>query len=103
MPGVKELLKESGVALLDQIEERLEPLPALQARIESAIVDDPPVSIRDGGMIREGYHDGLDELREIARDGKSYITGIKNKLEIGRASCRERVQITVLGVGLKYN
>ncbi len=80
IPGVKELLKESGVALLDQIEERLEPLPALQARIESAIVDDPPVSIRDGGMIREGYHDGLDELREIARDGKSYITGIKNKL-----------------------
>src|SRR5690625_6477605 len=31
-------------------------------------------------MIREGYHDGLDEPRELARDGKSYITGIKNKL-----------------------
>src|SRR5690625_8020718 len=100
MAGIKELLEESGAALLDQIEERLEPLPALQARIESAIVDDPPVSIRDGGMIREGYHDGLDELREIARDGKSYITGIKNKQaaesgipsQIGRASCRERGQ-----------
>ncbi|MEJ7637539.1 MAG: DNA mismatch repair protein MutS [Singulisphaera sp.] len=41
--------------------------------IESALVDDPPLALKEGGLIREGYHADLDELREIARGGKSWI------------------------------
>ncbi|MFU8813168.1 MAG: DNA mismatch repair protein MutS, partial [Balneolaceae bacterium] len=59
---------------------RLKTMASLQERIDAALVDDPPASIREGGLFKEGFHDDLDELRSIARDGKSYIAGIKNKL-----------------------
>lgn len=80
IPLLKRLLKSADVNLLDDINVRLKLLLDVQERIEAAIIDDPPASIRDGGMFRTGFNDDLDELREIASDGKSYIARIKNQL-----------------------
>ena len=52
-------------------------LSAVITLIERAIVDDPPVLIRKGGVIRDGYHEELDRLRVISRDGRQWIADIE--------------------------
>ena len=48
-------------------------LPELVALIDSAIVDEPPINLKDGGVIQPGYHDELDELREAATQGRKWL------------------------------
>ena len=58
---------------LGDLRERLDPLEDLIASIRSTLVDAPPVHIREGGLVREGFSDELDELRQIAGDGKAWM------------------------------
>ncbi|WP_317137860.1 DNA mismatch repair protein MutS [Methanochimaera problematica] len=69
-------------------------MKSFAALIESAIVDDPPVLAKNGGVIREGYDEGLDELRYIATSGKDWIADFQQRE-------RERTGIKSLKVG--YN
>ncbi len=62
--------------------------------IERAIVDEPPFSIREGGVIKSGYNSDLDELHGISKDGKDYILEIEN---------RERERTGIKGLKIKYN
>lgn len=80
VPAVKTELSGVEPRLLQSISDRLRLLIELQERISEALVENPPAGIREGGMIAEGFHAELDELREIARNGKSYITRIKDQL-----------------------
>jgi DNA mismatch repair protein MutS len=73
LPRIKARLAERGSPLLNELEQSLELCPEIRAGIEQALVDDPPLALKEGGLIREGYHPTLDELREIARGGKSWI------------------------------
>lgn len=82
IPAVKIELSGTEPELLKSVNGRLRLLIELQERIAKALVEDPPAGIRDGGMIADGFHPELDELREIARNGKSYITRIKDKLAV---------------------
>jgi len=66
--------------LLKDINSRLKMLVDVQERIEDALAEDPPASIRDGAIFKDGFNKDLDELREIARNGKKYIADIKNSL-----------------------
>ncbi len=72
----------------------LDPLRDLHTILCDAIEDDPPATLHEGGMIRDGYDADLDELRRISRDGKSYIAGIESRE-------RERTGIPTLKV--RYN
>ncbi len=81
-----ELLREEGNIL--------ENLPEMTQLIASALVDEPPVRVSDGNIIREGYHKELDELRELSRDSKSWIARYQTNL-------REDLGIKTLKVG--YN
>ena len=58
---------------LNQLEAALELCPEIRAEIEAALVDDPPLSVKEGGLIRDGYHPELDQLRGHASGGKSWI------------------------------
>src|SRR5699024_12856776 len=49
-------------------------------RSSDLIVEDPPASVRNGGIFEDGFNDELDELRDIARNGKNYIKEIKDEL-----------------------
>jgi DNA mismatch repair protein MutS len=80
IPRIKMQIGNIDNLLLGSVNERLKLLLDVQERISGALVEEPPASIRDGGMIAEGFHDDLDELREIARNGKKYIAQIKDKL-----------------------
>ena len=92
MPEIKNILKAFNSSPLDEINRFIDDINELYGLIFSAIVDDPPFSIREGGIIRDGYDEDIDKLNSILRDAKGYIlklesdekekTGIRN-LKIG--------------------
>ncbi len=92
VPQLKEKLQQVLCSPLQQIGEKLDSCEDVAELIAKAIVEDPPVGIKEGGMIRAGYHVELDELREIQKNGKQWLaqleqqereaTGIKS-LKIG--------------------
>ena len=92
LPAIREKLVGVHSQLLREINDSIDPLPDILDLVSRSIVDDPPVSVREGGMIRAGYNDQVDELHDIMQGGKGVIarieadekekTGIKN-LKIG--------------------
>ncbi len=66
---------------------RLHALPELTARLRAALVDEPPVVVRDGGMIRTGFDPALDELRSASHEGKNWIASLQDR-EIERTGIR---------------
>ncbi len=94
VPEIRERLLSFGSDLLQEIAQGLDPLEEVVQKIRERIVDDPPATVTEGGIIRDGYHQELDELRSISREGKGWIA----KLE---AEERRRTGIPSLKVG--YN
>lgn len=80
IPALREELKPVESERVSEIRDRLKEMTDLCRMIDRAIVEEPPAGIRDGEMIREGFNGQLDELKEIARSGKNWITEIRNKL-----------------------
>lgn len=94
LPQIIELLEQIESSLLTTLREKLDPLPDMVELIATAIVDDPPFVMREGGLIREGYHVELDELRSISREGKGWIARLEKEE-------KERTGISSLKV--RYN
>jgi len=92
LPKIKAKLCGRKAALLDQLEGSLDLCADVRGAVEAAVVDDPPLSILEGGMIRPGYNAALDELRDLARGGKEWIARYQAR-EI------ERTGIPTLKVG----
>jgi DNA mismatch repair protein MutS len=94
VPDIKKLLGKADVSseLLKATESALDGLPEMVRLIDDVIVEEPPVSVREGGLIKKGASEELDELKRITTDGKHWIseleaderrkTGIK-KLRVG--------------------
>lgn len=80
IPRLKSQFSGMDEPLLQDILGRLKLLIEVQERIHTALKEDPPASLRDGGMISEGFNEELDELRDIAKNGKKYIAEIKDGL-----------------------
>ena len=94
LPGLKALLEEFDVPLLREIENQIVPLPELAEEITRALNDELPLTITDGGVIRTGYHAGLDELRKAATEGKSWLANIQS---------REQERTGIKSLKVKYN
>ncbi|MDR7545289.1 MAG: DNA mismatch repair protein MutS [Armatimonadota bacterium] len=93
LPDLKEeVARLDDPASLGRLAAAIDPHAQIAARISRAIVDDPPTSIRDGGLIRPGYDRTLDELRSAAAEGKAWIAGLE-------AAERQRTGIKSLRVG----
>ena len=73
LPKVKARLAGRKAARLQQLEERLDLCPDVRGRIESALADDCPLTSREGGFIRAGFHAELDAQRDLAKGGKQWI------------------------------
>ncbi len=73
LPPVKELLTNANSQLLHDLQVSLDPCPELQEQLAAALVDECPLAVRDGGIIRPGFHEQLDEYRELAAGGKQWI------------------------------
>lgn len=73
IPRIKAKLCGRRSALLSELETQLDLCADVRGAIEAALVDDPPLSLLEGGLIRPGYNAPLDELRDLARGGKEWI------------------------------
>lgn len=92
VPSIKQQLLDSGKETLARLGEKLDECADIEGFLSNSITDNPPISIKEGDVIREGYNERLDELRFASRNGKDWIaqleqkerelTGIKN-LKIG--------------------
>ena len=88
LPHIKQILKEFGCDLMKEINADLDPLEDITALIEQSIEDDPPITVREGGMIKTGFNEEVDKLRRAKTEGKQWLaeleaaererTGIKN-------------------------
>ncbi|OGV06231.1 MAG: DNA mismatch repair protein MutS [Stygiobacter sp.] len=94
IPLIKQLLDQSSVETITAINHKLNSLESLIEKIESAVADDPPLAISDGGVIRKGFNVELDELRSLSTNAKDWIANLQ-KTE------RERTKISSLKVS--YN
>jgi len=94
VPQVREALANSESSLLQVLHDALDELADVRALIESAIQDDPPAKLIDGGVIRDGYSSELDELRSISRDAKQIIAGLE---------AEERARTGIGTLRIRYN
>jgi DNA mismatch repair protein MutS len=79
VPAIREICRQVGSTPLLELAERLDACKELADAIGAAIADDPPVSLREGGLIREGFDPKLDELREASRNGKTWIADLERR------------------------
>ncbi len=92
LPDVKKILEHCQSEMLKDIYENLDELEDIHELIEKAIVEDPPMTVKDGGIIKMGYDEEVDKLKTATTEGKNWIiqleadekekTGIKN-LKVG--------------------
>ena len=88
LPPIKYILEEMQSALLGGVRDDLDTLEDLCTLIKDAVIDDPPLAMKEGGIIRDGYSEEVDTLRHAKSDGKDWLakleeeerenTGIKN-------------------------
>ncbi|OUQ21763.1 DNA mismatch repair protein MutS [Lachnoclostridium sp. An14] len=94
LPYIKDLLKDFTSQILKNIWEDLDPLEDIRDLIAAAIVDEPPISVREGGMIREGFHEETDRLRNAKTEGKTWLA----ELEV-----KEREKTGIKNLKIKFN
>lgn len=79
IPTIRALLLDSSSTTLKAIASLIDECEDIAGKIESAIMEEPPVSIRDGGIIKYGYHARLDEYREAGQSGKRWIAELESQ------------------------
>ena len=94
LPHIKTVLKESDCRLLSEIEQEMDGLEDLYHLIKDAICDDPPVMIREGGMIRTGFDKDIDMLRTAKTEGKTWLAKLEEE---------DRERTGIKNLKIKYN
>ena len=94
LPFIKQLLNSFEGGLLGEIQEELDALEDLYGLIDAAINEDPPLAMKEGGIIRDGYDETIDQYRQAKHEGKQWISELE-------ASEREKPGIRNLKI--KYN
>ncbi|MCC5804173.1 DNA mismatch repair protein MutS [Rossellomorea vietnamensis] len=92
IPVLKQLIQSLENDATDELVARLDPCEELTDLLEKALIENPPLSIKEGSLIQDGYHEELDQYRDASKNGKSWIA----KLERDE---RERTGIRSLKVG----
>ena len=93
IPKVRLQLKEV-TGRLQRIREEMDEIPEVRDRILTAISDQPPATLADGGTIRAGYNAELDELRDISRNSRQYVANIET---------RERARTNIQSLKVRFN
>lgn len=94
LPYIKELLKEFTSEMLQTLREELDPLEDIRDLISRAIVDDPPLTIREGGIIKDGFYEEADKLKRAKTEGKTWLA----KLEL-----KEKEKTGIKNLKVKFN
>ncbi len=94
LPAIKELLKNYDDELIKEIENELDPLSDISRLIDESIIDEPPITLRDGGIIKEGFSEAIDEYRSASVDGKKWLAKIEED---------EKEKTGIKNLRIKYN
>ena len=94
LPHIKQVMKEFSSPVLKQLEEEMDSLLDISGLIKKAIVDEPPLAQKDGGIIREGYNEDVDKFRRSRTDGKKWLSELE---------ARERERTGIRTMKIKYN
>ncbi len=94
VPHIKRLLGEFTSDALKELAEDLDPLDDLDDLITRAIVEEPPITVREGGMIKDGYNEEADRLRHAKTEGKTWLADLE---------ARERDSTGIKNLKVKYN
>ena len=94
LPEIKKQLNNFSAKLLVELNSDIDTLQEISNLIENAIVDEPPISVKDGGVIKEGFNEELDRLRGIISGGKNIISEIEQ---------REKERTGIKNLKLGYN
>jgi DNA mismatch repair protein MutS len=79
IPYIKEPLKEANSSMLKQIHENLDELRELYSLLDLSILDNPALSVKEGNLIKDGYNNDIDVLREAKAHGKEWIASLESK------------------------
>ena len=94
IPPVKQLLSQAKSAELKEIDERMDCLEDIYDLIEKSIQDEPPIMIREGGMIKEGYKEDVDKFRLSRTEGKTWLAELE---------AREKEKTGIKNLRVRYN
>ncbi len=94
LPEIKQLLENTNSNMLKYLYANLDVLADINALIENAIVDDPPISIAEGGIIKLGYNPEIDKLKTAMTQGKTWLVELE---------AREREKTGIKGLKVGYN
>lgn len=94
LPGIKKILTEFDSKLLSELNEKIDTLEDISGVVERAIEDDPPLSVKDGGVIKDGFNEELDRLRHIIKSGGDIIREMEQ---------RERENTGIKSLKISYN
>ncbi|WP_078426999.1 DNA mismatch repair protein MutS [Alkalihalobacterium alkalinitrilicum] len=94
VPKIVQIVKELNVPLTDRLMTTIDHCEDLLDLLETSIVDDPPLSVKDGGMIKAGYNSELDQYRDASLNGKKWIAALEQK---------ERQETGIKSLKIGYN
>lgn len=94
LPQLSDPLRRIGLGRIQELREQMSDHAELAVRLDRALVGDPPHLLRDGGVIREGHDVELDKLRDLSKNGKSYIAGLERE---------EQAKTGIKGLKVGYN
>lgn len=94
LPPIKTLMSDFHSPLLTRLHEELDTLDELYELIDGAICEEPPITVHDGGILKEGYFEEVDRLRRAKTDGKNWLAELEAK---------EREKTGIRNLKIKYN
>ena len=94
LPPIVYLLQEMKSSLLQEISKNLDPLEDLCTLVQQAIADEPPIAMKEGNIIRDGYSEEVDTLRRAKSDGKNWLAKLEEE---------EREKTGIKNLKIKYN
>ncbi|MBP3603711.1 MAG: DNA mismatch repair protein MutS [Lachnospiraceae bacterium] len=94
LPHIKTLLNEFHNGLLDEINRQMDDLEDIFALIDSSITEEPPIAIKEGGIIKEGFDDTIDSLRNAKTEGKNWLAQLEEE---------DRERTGIKNLKIKYN
>ena len=94
IPYIRQILKDFDAPIIKRIYEDMDDLEDVTGLIKSAIIEDPPLAQKEGGIIREGYNPDVDKFRTARTDGKKWL---------GELEARERERTGIKSLKIKYN
>ena len=94
LPEIKKLIENSKSGMLKELYNELDSLEDIYSLIDKAIVEEPPISVTEGGVIKMGYDPEIDELKTAMTDGKTWLVQLE---------AREREETGIKGLKVGYN